>query len=151
MERYINSDKISVYDFVKHRNFRKFDKFTADKIIEIEKSLEKDNKEFKKLIEKLEKKITNNEDASDLLKEIELYLPMGNNKKEMDYLLYNSKYFLDVMEFLNFSDSRNTLYLLQFIEKIFRTNSNISKYIANKKSFLSLILKLMKEKVNKNA
>jgi hypothetical protein len=74
---------------------------------------------------------------------------MGNNKKEMDYLIYNSKYFLDIIEFLNFSDTKNTLYLLQFIEKIFRTNSNVSKYIANKNSFLSLILKLMKEKVIK--
>jgi len=65
----------------------------------------------------------------------------------MNYLIYNSKNFLDIIECLNFVNSKNVLSLLNFIEKMIKTNTNISKYISNNKSFLRLILKLMQDKV----
>ncbi len=146
MERYFEGQKKSIYEFIRNRNFGKYDNIIPEKITELHNNSEEE-KELKRLIKKLQKKISEENDITDLIKQLEYYLPLGNNNKLMNYLIYNSKNFLDIIECLNFVNSKNVLSLLNFIEKMIKTNTNISKYISNNKSFLRLILKLMQDKV----
>lgn len=146
MERYFEGQKKSIYEFIRNRNFGKYDNIIPEKIVELQNNSEEE-KELKKLIKKLQKKVSEEHDIIDLIKQLEYYLPLGNNNKLMNYLVYNSKNFLDIIECLNYVNPKNTLSLLNFIEKMIKTNTNIAKYISNDKSFLKLILKLMQDKV----
>ena len=147
MERYNQNQKKSIYEFIKNRNFGKYDQLIPEKILDFQFHNDEQN-QLKKLINKLQKKILEDTNETiDILKETEYFLPLGNNSKSMNYLLFNTRNFLDIIECLNSCRPRHILNLLNFIEKMLKHNSNISKYISNNKSFLRLILKLMQDKV----
>lgn len=146
MERYYEGQKKSIFEFIRNRNFGKFEDFDQEKIFELQ-NRSHENIELKKHIKKLQKKILEENDISDIIKQIEYFLPVGNDNKTMSYLLYNTRYFIDIIECLNYSRPKHMLNLLNFTEKMIKTNINISKYVSNNKSFLKLILKLMQEKV----
>ena len=103
--------------------------------------------ELKRLIKKLQKKVIEEQDISDVTKQLEYFLPLGNDPKLMNFLVFNSKNFIEVIECLNYARTKHIPNLLVFIEKMIKTNTNIAKYISHDKSFLKLILKLMQDKV----
>jgi molybdenum cofactor biosynthesis enzyme MoaA len=103
--------------------------------------------ELKKLIKKLQKKVIEELDITEIIKQLEYFLPLGNDHKLMNFLIFNSKNFIDIIECINYAKPKHMLNLLHFIEKMVKTNPNIAKYISNNKSFLKQILKLMQDKV----
>lgn len=147
MERYFEGQKKSVYDFIRNRNFGKYDNIIPEKLLEIQNHSE-EQLELKKLIKKLQKKVIEEQDITEITKQLEYFLPLGNNNKLMSFLVFNSKNFIEIIECVNYAKPKHIQNLLHFIEKMIKTNPNIAKYISNNKSFLKKILKLMQDKVS---
>jgi len=147
MERYFEGQKRSIYEFIRNRHFGKFDNIYPDKLFELLDDSEQ-QRELKKLIKKLQKKVLEEQEISDIIKQLEFFLPVGNNNKLMNFLIYNTKSFLSIIECLNYTKPKHIMNLLVFIEKMIKANSNIAKYVSYNISFLKLILKLMQDKVN---
>jgi hypothetical protein len=102
--------------------------------------------DMKGYINTLQSKI-GKEDITEILKNLEYYLPLGNNNKNFDEYIYNSKIFLEVVQCLNFSSESNEYKLLCFIEKFLRGNRHIAKYLSRNIEFVRTVLRLMKKQV----
>jgi hypothetical protein len=136
MERHKHKET-SIYSFLKNKqNSNYYKAFNTHS--EIDK--------MHRLVYELQYKITKpKEDITDTLKNLEYYLPLGNNNKELSDYLYNSKLFLNIIETVSLDIKEATmLKLLVFIEKIIKGNRFIAKYMSRNSEFLKRILKLMK-------
>jgi hypothetical protein len=89
-----------------------------------------------------------NEDITEVLKNLEFYLPLGNNDKEICQHLYYSKLFIGIIEALNTASDANTTKLLGFIERFVRGNRYLSKYLSRNICFVRKVFKLMMNQVS---
>jgi hypothetical protein len=92
----------------------------------------------------------NKDDITEVLKNLEFYLPLGNNDKEISKHLYHSKLFIGIIESLNTASENNTTKLLGFIERFVKGNKHLSKYLSRNIDFVRKVFKLMRTQVKRN-
>lgn len=83
----------------------------------------------------------------EMIKDLELCLPTGNNNKKLFHIFYQSKAFLDLVVCVNNTNPKYLEKLLVFIEKLLRGNKYIAKYLSKNIEFLKRIFVLMKNPV----
>jgi hypothetical protein len=97
-------------------------------------------------VNELQRRVINElSDISEILKELEYYLPLGNNNKKLNQIIFSSKIFLPMIESLTYAKPRFIPKLLSFIEKMLRGNKHISRYLGSKPEFIKKILTFMKK------
>lgn len=97
-------------------------------------------------VHELQRRVTNElSDITEILKELEYYLPLGNNNKKLNQIIFSSKIFLPIIESITYAKPRFIPKILAFIEKMLRGNKHISKYLGGKPEFIKKILNFMKK------
>jgi hypothetical protein len=148
MERLTINENKNFYFFLKSKNLTKI---SSEKCL----ALSDDylfNSQINKLIniiEDLRRKILIDSDQiSDTIKELEYFLPQGQNNDKLKYLLYNTKSYLSIIDCLNFVKKKNQAKLLSLIEKIMRGDKYIAKYLSSNTEFIKKILIMMEKSSN---
>ena len=88
-------------------------------------------------------KNNNNVKITEILKDLEILLPSYNNDKKLMQIFYHSKMFLSIINLINILNPESLIKLLNFLEKMFKNNKNLSKYLSKNYDFINLIMKLM--------
>ncbi len=137
--------KSSTYAFIKNRNLENNNYDSLLKKIDINSEIIK----IQECILNLRRKVSSEkEDISEFLKNLEYFLPIGNNNKNLEIYLYNSKLFLDIVECIQFAANKHIQSLLTFLEKIIRGNKYIARYLSKNMEFVRTIINLMKVNVS---
>jgi hypothetical protein len=137
-----NLNKKSLFSFLQNSNYHKLSsKITVDLTDDVYVSSEIHKME-EKLNEFRAKVVYENQNVTELLKEMEFYISKGNNNKIINTFFCNSKSFLKIVECLDFAHEVHHKKILNFIEKMLK-NKNIAKYIVKKKEFIRRIFTMM--------
>jgi hypothetical protein len=143
MERHKIFEEKSIYYLLKNQDKNKIESIKLHNISE-EVIISAEILKLHGIVNELQTRVGNElSDVNEILKELEYYLPIGNNNKKLNQIIFSSKIFLPVIECLNHAKGRFILKLLTFIEKMLRGNKNISRYLANNQDFIRKILVLM--------
>jgi hypothetical protein len=147
MERHVELKNKSVFSFLKNQSLVRL---SHDKILSSckEEGVNAEIMKIKMKISELQALVCkDSSDLSEVLKQLEYYLSLGNNDKNLNLLLFNSKIFLQIVECVNISKQKYLFKLLNFIEKMLRGNKYIAKYLSKKHEFIRRILELMKNTI----
>lgn len=84
---------------------------------------------------------------AEIYKDLEVLLPNYNNDKKLFQIFYYSRLFVRIITLLKNEVTDKNYKLLLFIEKLFKNNKNISRFVSRNYNFINLIVSLMKNKV----
>jgi hypothetical protein len=148
MERHSLDENKNFYFFLKSKNQTNFGKekyLTLSDDFLVNSQINK----LLNIIEDLRRKILiDSDEITNTMKELEYFLPQGQNNSKLKYLLYNTKSFLSVIECLNFVKKKNQGKILSLVEKMMRGDKYIAKYLSSNMDFIKKILILMEKSSN---
>ena len=100
---------------------------------------------IKLAIDEIETLTKNNEiqKIACILKDLEVLLPSYNNNKKLMQIFYHSKMFLPLINLIDIIGHDSLIKLLNLLEKLFKNNKNLSKYLSKNYDFINSIIKLM--------
>jgi hypothetical protein len=143
MER-IKISEESMFNQFKKKNFEKINTNKIKFLISYGEELQ--NIQIK--IDQVRSIITKeNGNIDDLIKDLELCLPSGNNNKNLCQIFFKSKTFLDLIELINIDNNKHLTKIIVFIEKLLKGNKHASKYLGKNMEFIRRIFILMKTNV----
>jgi len=137
-----NSNKKCLFSFIQNSHFKRLSLKNPEELIEDALLA----KEIQKIEEKLKELrsicINENQNVADILKELEVFVSLGNNNKLLNQFFCNSKSFIEIVECLDFSHEIHLKKILNFIERMLK-NKSIARYLVKKKEFIKKIFTLM--------